>query len=377
MLKKLNICHISTVHSGTDIRIFHKECVSLAANGHRVTYIHPGTGSETLKGVLLIGTGIYNYKNKFIRMTKGALETVNLALSLNPDVIHIHDGELVRYIKKIKRMGIRVVYDAHENLPMQILEKEWLKPFIRPMLSRLSDIIEKYYSKYADLVLVVADKTCERFEKLSIRTVQLKNYPIITEFEDINIDYGVKKEAKTVCYSGAVWSERGLDTMCDAMSGLKDIRFIIAGRIDHPKKKWFISNLSKNIEYKGYLSRTDVLKLYEQSIAGLCLFKPYPNNMIDPPTKIFEYMAAGIPVIASDFESMSGIVEKYNCGICVNPLDISQIRKAVEFILDNPDRAEEMGQNGRNAVAEYLNWEKHSEVLIYEYNRLAGEIYGL
>lgn len=243
----------------------------------------------------------------------------------------------------------------------------------RPILSFVADRFEKHYSKYADLVVAVADKTCERFEKIGVRTVQVKNFPIAKEFKDIKIDFAHKIKKRMVCYSGAIWNERGLDTMCGAVSGIQNTKMIIAGRIDHPRKKEFIDNLSSNIEYKGFLTREKVFEIYEDATAGLCLFKPYPNNMIDPPTKIFEYMAAGIPVIASDFKSMSDIVVKYKCGICVNPLDIKQIQDAIEYLMNNPVEAEIMGRNGREAIFSKMNWEQHSEILLNEYKQLVGE----
>jgi glycosyltransferase involved in cell wall biosynthesis len=74
------------------------------------------------------------------------------------------------------------------------------------------------------------------------------------------------------------------------------------------------------------------------------------------PVKMFEYMAAGIPVIASNFPLWQEIFSTSECGICVNPLDPKAIGEAIQYLMDHPDEAEQMGRNGRKAVEEKYNW---------------------
>ncbi|MDX1357471.1 MAG: glycosyltransferase [Clostridia bacterium] len=369
-MNKTRVCHMSTVHKRNDIRIFHKECRALAAGGYDVTYLTQGNHDETDFGVRCLGSGGLPIKNKIKRMTVGCSRLFKAAVEVNADIYHIHDSELLRYAKKLKKLGKKVIYDSHEHLPMHILEKEWIYPGFRRLISWAAGIFELIAVRYADLVIVVADKTFERFVEKGFSPVKIENFPIFSEFEDIKIDYSYKKEKRKICYSGAVWLERGLDTMCEAAARVNDCIFEIAGRIDHENPEGFIKSFGRNIVYSGYLPRDGVVRLYEESIAGVCLFKPYPNNMIDPPTKIFEYMAAGIPVIASDFDSMKGIVERYDCGICVDPLDTDKISAAMVYLLENPDEAQRMGMNGRDAVQRELNWEKHSMLLLESYGKL-------
>ncbi len=369
-MKKIKACHISTVHSIRDIRIFYKECQTLAANGYDVTYISQGIHDEMIDGVRRLGTGKLANKNKLVRMTFGCRQLVKIAIAENADIYHIHDSELLRFAGLFKKAGKIVIYDSHEHLPMQIMEKEWIPRIFRSLIAKFVGNIELRKVRFIDLIIVVADKTFHRFENKGIELIKLENFPIFSEFKDIVIDYNVKKNHRKICYAGAVWLERGLDTMCRAAAGTENCTLEIAGRIDHASPHEYIAGIGDNIIYSGYLSRGDVVKLYEESIAGLCLFKPYPNNMIDPPTKIFEYMAAGIPVIGSAFESISDVVEKYECGLCVNPLDINEISNAIQFLLDNPEEAKRMGINGRKAVKEKMNWEVHSRIFIDAYGKL-------
>ena len=81
-------------------------------------------------------------------------------------------------------------------------------------------------------------------------------------------------------------------------------------------------------------------------------------------------MAAGLPVIASNFPLWKEIVEKNKCGICVNPLSPREIAAAINWMLQNPTDAAEMGRNGRKAVLEKYNWEAESKKLIKFYEEI-------
>jgi glycosyltransferase involved in cell wall biosynthesis len=88
------------------------------------------------------------------------------------------------------------------------------------------------------------------------------------------------------------------------------------------------------------------------------------------PNKMFEYMAAGLPVIASNFPLWKRIVEGSGCGICVDPLKPEEIARAITYLVNHHDLRKEMGENGRKAVLEKFNWEKESKKLIEIYEAL-------
>lgn len=369
-MNKIKVCHISIVHKKNDIRIFHKECVSLANAGFEVTYISKGTHHEEINGVKLIGFSTKSDKNRMMRLLFQGRKLVRFALKEKADIYHIHDPELIRFAKFIRKSGSKVVYDSHENSPLQIYEKEWIPRILRPVISWLVDIIEMRNIRFCNLVFAVADSTCERFKSIEDKTVKLENLPIKKEFEFVNIDYDRKNIDKTFCYSGALWKERGLMNTCFSFEKVPEASLEIAGRIDVDHFDEFIEKLPSNVKYLGYLQRDEVMKVYEKSIAGLCLFRPYPNNMIDPPTKIFEYMAAGIPTICSNFKSMEDTVLKYDCGLSVNPDSLEEIESAIKYLISHEDEAKRMGQNGLRAIKTTLNWELHEKVLIEAYRRL-------
>jgi glycosyltransferase involved in cell wall biosynthesis len=107
-----------------------------------------------------------------------------------------------------------------------------------------------------------------------------------------------------------------------------------------------------------------------RSLAGLVLLHPVINYLDALPIKMFEYMSAGLPVIASDFPLWREIIEKNECGLCCDPLKPEKIAEAVQWVLDHPQEARIMGENGRRAVIEKYNWESEGKKLVKLYEDL-------
>ena len=124
------------------------------------------------------------------------------------------------------------------------------------------------------------------------------------------------------------------------------------------------------IKYIGSISRKEVNDLYSRSRAGIVIYQPAENHIKSQPIKLFEFMAAGLPVIASDFELWKEIVENTKCGICVNPTDSMRVREACEYLLNHPVEAQEMGKRGHSAVISNFCWQSEEEKLINLYSSL-------
>jgi glycosyltransferase involved in cell wall biosynthesis len=100
------------------------------------------------------------------------------------------------------------------------------------------------------------------------------------------------------------------------------------------------------------------------------LFHPEPNHLEAMPQKIFEYMGAALPLIASDFPLWRRILGTTGCALFVDPQDPQAIADAIEFILRHPDEAEKMGRRGQAAVLEHYNWDTEAEKLVNLYSGL-------
>lgn len=365
---KLKICHFTSVHSCLDIRIFYKECVSLARVGHRVHYIVPDGVDGCINGVYIHGVPVAKKSSRFVRMFFTAWKVYLCARKQQADVYHFHDPELLFYGLLLQWQGARVIYDVHEDVPRDILSKTWIPQYLRRVIAWGAEIFENFVAARLAAVVTATPHINRRFLLVNRHSVNINNYPLCEEFV---VCAGVKDKQRVVCYAGGISSNRGLFQMLEAIA-LTDVTLLLAGEIDSEvdKKKMTAMPGWRQARALGRVGRDMLPSLFSRSVAGLVLFLPDPNHINAQPNKIFEYMSAGIPVIASDFPLWRELIEGSACGICVDPLDSAEISRAILWLIDHPEEALRMGENGRMAVESRYNWEAEAIRLIQFYEEV-------
>lgn len=356
----LKVCHFTSVHDAHDDRIYLKECVSLKEAGYKVFLVAKGE-STVSEGIKIIGCG--KPKNRFDRFFLFSRKVYKKAREINCDVYHFHDPELLPYGLKLKKQGKTVIFDSHEDIPAQILDKYWIPKSMRKSVSMIYKKYETYVVQKLDAVIAATAFIAECFEARAKRVIEVNNYPRLDDI--LFYDKPFCERKKIVCYVGGISEIRGEKIMVEAMREI-DADLVLAG--DHEA----VTCQSRNVYYLGQISREDVNHLYEQSRAGLCLLLPTANYINSVPIKLFEYMAAGIPFVASDFPHWRKIIESEECGICVDCKNIDCVREAIKQLVDDPHKAQDMGWNGRKAVETKYNWEVEKEKLIGLYTALQG-----
>jgi len=352
-----SICHLTSVHSINDVRIFTKECTSLANAGFNVTLIACGETAfeDTANGVKRISlhVPVKNRLQRFLKRPK----------AVYADIYHFHDPELLPVGLKLKRKGKKVIYDSHEDLPRQIAYKSWIPKIMRQPVSFISEILENHYAKKMDGIITVSKHIKQRFDKLHKNVIICHNYASIKEFEELT-NWDVNKR-NHVCYVGIISKIRGISNIIEA-SQIANVPLEIAGSTT---SKEMIENLNNtNVIYHGFANRDQVKNIFSNCFAGLVTFLPAPNHNNANPNKLFEYMAAGLPVIASNFKPWKSIIDKYELGISVNPESIKEIADAIIYLKQNKNIANKMGENGRKAFEEKFNWEAEENKLVELYN---------
>jgi glycosyltransferase involved in cell wall biosynthesis len=365
----MKVCHVTTAHPAEDIRIFHKECVSLAEAGHEVFLLVAGTGDDRIeKGVRIIHVPVY-YKSRPGRMFRAPWALVGKIFEIDPDVVHFHDPEFLPVTRKLQRKGICVIYDIHEDLPRQILSKYWIPGSFRKPLARFVEHYENRVAARLNHLIVTTPHIAERFHPLSPDVSVVRNFPLQHEFTPVEASR--KPHPPHLCYAGGITAIRGSREMVAAIEHL-DVVLDLAGPVDSCDQFQELRKLpgwTKKI-YHGVVDRQIVAGIMGRAYAGLNLMHPVPNYIDAIPTKLFEYMLSGIPVIASNFPSWAAIIERYDCGICVDPLNVQKISEAIKFLLDHPERATEMGKNGHRAALENFSWDSERKVLWLVYASL-------
>ncbi|NMB40787.1 MAG: glycosyltransferase family 4 protein [Firmicutes bacterium] len=361
------VCHLSSVHPVHDTRIFHKECKTLLSAGYDVTLIVQHDGDKEIEGIKI--KEIKKPLNRKERMLKTSKQLYKRALECNANIYHFHDPELIPIGLRLKQKGKKVIYDVHEDVPRQILAKHWIPGFLRTSISWAVERIENYAAHRFDYIVTATPYIRDRFLKVNKRTIDVNNFPILTELYTPNVDWDSKE--KSVCYVGGIGGARGIQEMVEAI-GMTDCTLLLAGKFTLSAERETAASKDgwHQVVELGHINRNDVRKVLSRSMAGLVLFHPGPNHTNAQPNKMFEYMSASIPIITSNFPLWRKIVEGNNCGICVNPLDAGKIAKAINWITSNPEKARRMGENGRKAVEKKYNWEREGSKLTQLYGRL-------
>lgn len=346
----MKVCHVTDAHSPFDDRIYLKECISLSQAGYD-TYI-VARGEECIReGVHIIGCGIP--KSRADRILFFSNKIYRKAVYLNCDIYHFHDPELLPYALRLKRKGKKVIFDSHEDIPSQILDKEWIPRFFRKWLSNCYRLYETYVVKRIDAVVAATPYIAKQFERRARKTTIVNNYPKLDDVIFHNNSF--EKREAIICYAGGISKARGEQVMIEAMKNL-DAILVLAG--EHEKL-----TLEK-VEYLGQVDRQSINALYARAVAGLVLLLPTSSYVNSLPVKMFEYMAAGLPFVASDFVLWREIIDKYHCGLYV-PIDNQErIQQAISYLLTHRKDAERMGKYGRQAVEIEYNWDREKTKLI-------------
>jgi len=350
------VCHITSAHDRYDIRIFHKECKSLAKYGFDVTLLVNDDGEDEFVDDIKIISTHFNPKNRYERMIISQKRIKEIATEIDADIYHFHDPELLALASYLKRRGKKVIFDFHEDVSQQILFKTWIPRNLRKIVSCLYKLYESRKAKKFDALITVTPKFVEKFKKINPNTTMVTNYPVLSEYEENS----ERRKSKSICFAGSISSQWNHINIINAIEQIDDISYILAGN----GSKEYLSALEnlvgwEKVNYYGKIPHEEVKEIYSKSIAGMALLS-YDTQVGDEGTlgntKIFEFMEAGLPIICSNNRLWKEIVDKYQCGIVVAPNDIQGITNAITKLITHPTLAMRMGKNGRKITEEIFNW---------------------
>jgi len=330
-----------------------------------------GKGDEVKDGINIIDIGRKN--RRIARILVSTFLVWRKSLLLKARIFHIHDPELLPAGLFLRLFGCKIVFDMHENLPQQLLTKYYLNRSFSVVLSKLVHFFQNISFRF--LPVVFAENSYAKHFWPIKHHVTVLNYPIVTAIPAKQA--GINRKFR-LGYIGEISHERGINQIITILEniGTDRIELMLAGPVR--------PDVSENLNYKnaqsagwlmyhGQLSPKEAWREMGNCDVGLALLFPSPNFFESYPTKLFEYMVLGLPVIASDFPLWKEIIVGNQCGICVNPTDSKAIAAAINYLAENPKEAEELGKRGRKAVEEKYNWKTEEAKLLALYNQLINK----
>jgi len=361
---------MTSVHLPFDGRVFHRAARSLARAGYEVVLLARHDKEEVVEGVRLVP--LPEPKSRLHRMTKVLWRLYRLAVREDADVYHFHDPELLIVGLLLKRRGKRVIWDVHEHYPNAILDKFYLPRPLRRLISVSFDRFERAAVRFFDYVIYTTPSVGQRYRTMKVRSGPVENYPILRLSETVE-----RRPQERIIYLGAMARMRGLVEVVQAFA-------LVAA--EHPTWELDLVGLCRpasfeqelralakklgvetKVKFTAWVPYEEKERLSAQASMGIITYLPYANNTSCLPNKLFDYMLVGLPVVASDFPLYREVVESCHCGLLVDPARPEAIAGAMTYLIEHPQQARRMGENGRQAVLETYNWEKESRRLLQVY----------
>ncbi|GAA1131365.1 glycosyltransferase family 4 protein [Citricoccus alkalitolerans] len=362
-----SVLHLSSAHPWTDNRIHMREAASLSQAGYDV-------GLYAVDNELHVGgTGVTVTRvpaaPRWRRVTLESIRAVRFAVSSKASIVHIHDPELVWAIPLLQIRGKRVIYDAHEDLPSQVMHKPYIPETWRAPVAFVADRLLRI-ANLSDHVIAATEVVAKRFD--ANKTTVVRNYPLIDTSEQWS---DPQQRGLSVVYVGGLSEARGTRVLIEALDSAQmptGWSLKLAG--------WgasgFVQSLSTlpgwdRVEFYGTVAPPAARELVGSSRVGLVVLGDTPNHRDALPTKMFEYMASGVPVIASDFPLWRQILEEHDCGLVVDPDSPEDIAAAIALYAGDPGLLMRHSVNGFNAVRNSLNWTSEAEGLVRAYRAVS------
>jgi glycosyltransferase involved in cell wall biosynthesis len=361
------VCHITTVHPADDHRILYKECVSLRDAGYEVTLIAPHSRDTTIAGVDVVALRV-PARTRAERMLRRPRAAYREAVAMDADLYHFHDPEFLPYGTRLARAGKRVIYDAHEDVRTQIRYKEWLPRPSRAPVARAVARLEAACVARIDAIVSPSLAALERLAPRQPRAVLVANYP---RLEEAGAVAPWESRARAACYVGGISRVRGAHALVDAMAHT-DAELYLAGPMSPPELRRQLERSAgwQRVRYLGRVSPDRVPEVLAGARVGILPLQPIANYRVAYPVKLFEYLAAGLPVVATDVPLWRELLESHDCGICVPPDSPRRLAEAMTSLLDDDARARSMGGRGRRAAEQHYSWHSQAATLVALYREL-------
>lgn len=366
------VCHLTSCHSAYDMRILHKECVSLARAGYEVTCIGLAERDDEMEGVKILALSkprrIFG-RLTFDLLTRTAMKVLFMGARQRADIYHFHDPHLIPVGLILKCFGKAVIYDVHEYEPGRIsggIRNRRIQRFVASII----DIGQCLVGRVFDGVVAANPSIHTQFRERTVSAIVINNYPLLHEIATETRSAEPHCEP-LVAYIGFISKARGIIELIQALEHT-DAGLLLCGTFGTEQLRMECESLAgwRKVQYFGQVDRATMAAVLGRAQAGLVPFLAHPNHFEARPNKIFEYMSVGLPVIASDFPDWRTLIEAPGCGFCVNPNDPVSIGKTIQKVTADRRMGREMGERGRKRVVTKYNWGVEEKELLALYSAL-------
>lgn len=365
------VIHVTTAHNANDVRIFERECRSLAATGRYSVYLAAhGTLLEDAGVSLIPLTEVP--KTRAGRFSAGPRKALALSRAVSADLWHFHDPELLPVALRLARSGQRVIWDAHEDYVTQFTdgdEKNWVPAPLRDVVRTGTLALLKQVDKHAAGVVAATPTIASRYS--NPRTVVVGNEARLGDFSGCRPSF----EARRILFTGTVGPSHLFGELVEAVRALPQVQLAVAGREPDPQV-WSAAKatLGPRVEHLGWLDRANLAEAISDSSLGVALYVPVPSFLEadGSPTKLFEFAAAGLPTIGTPNPSVARLLEDSGAGFLAAGFSASDLRAAISQALSDAVSWRDAANSARLWSATMGGWAQSEHRLLKLYAEVLG-----
>ncbi len=348
-----DVCEITTIHPQDDARIL-RSITALCDKYDKICFIAPWKRSNAIDPK--IDMKMWTLPNSRALRLFNSLIVFIKAMNTNTRIYHFHDLDFILFAVLLKYLKNKpVVYDCHENYPEEIkFNKKWIPYFIRNPLSTLVKHVENWSVSKLGNIIVVTPSQVARFESKCLNVALVRNYS--------SIDLNSSSNGDAIVYVGSLTKTYGLYQLIDIAKALKNdgIKMYVTDRfVSDVERKYFISEIEDNdlsIELIPKVPASHMSKVLKTAKIGLSPSQRAPNTELGYHSKLIEYMACGLPIVASTVNANMFVLSHVRCGFAVEPSDIGGYVKAIRDIYYDSELCETLRSAGFDAVENEFDW---------------------
>lgn len=364
---RARVLHLTTAHQADDVRIFERECRSLAESGLYDVYLASPGAMPTGTSVVQIPLSAIP-PNRLRRFLTSPIRAFSLCRTTQFDIWHLHDPELLPVALWLAWSGKRVIWDAHEDYLEQFTgdgAKAWvpspLRRIVREGTSMLISAVDKRVSGVAAATHVIAS----RYNNPA--TVIVGNEVRADAFENCHPSF----ESRTLLFTGNPTPAHLFPEVVQAIVDLPDVSLAVAGRPPEPEL-WAKAEaaLGSRLSHLGWLNRQQLAQAMDSAALGLLTYANTAPYSSGSPTKGYEFAAAGLPVVASPNMMNQELIARNRAGLIASGFDAANLREAISDALSDADRWRSASDAGRMWARSEGSWSASEARLLSLYGEL-------
>lgn len=368
------ICFISTVHDPFDSRVFFKLARSLARAGYPVTLIAPGAPDETIDGVRLKPLAPKPPASQAWKRWFRLIDVWRRARAEGADLFIIYDPEMTLVGLLLKLGGHKVLYDVHEHVPYQIIDKDWIPALLRRPVAWLVDRYERLAVRAFDAVTPAFEQIADRFPHARHKMTIIRNVPEPERWLPADPATPAPDGEVIAVYSGSVQPDRCVLECVQAVNRLDPALNVTLWVIGPFKTDAYEAELravaGERVRLWGSVRHDEVPPLLARAHIGLMSLRPQPNSSVNWPIKLFEYMAAGLPILMHDNPFWLGLAG--GSAVPVNIENPDSIAAGIASLARDADLRAKLGACGQEQVRQQYDWHAEEARLLAVVERLIG-----